>query len=344
MKPVAKASFTNDDLSKLLLELPALPYLPLRRELYTPDELNRGFDGTLESTADHAIFRHFTRNGRFAPTLGEALAQRLHDWSIDEALRAFIRERQMSIVAIMGGHSQKRGTSEYREVALLAYQLTRRGHLIATGGGPGIMEAANLGAFLASSPELEAVDEAIAMLSPFPHFLEPEYYAAANRVRERFGPGSASLAIPTWFYGHEPTSAFGTHVAKYFSNGLREDTLLAIAWGGVVYAPGKAGTWQEIFMDLAQNYYATYPVLSPMVFLGREHYERDTQIAPLVARLTRHSRFAEKLSRLFLVADTAEEILAFLAATPPESPDMTISAAARLSGLPPRLGPEEPPR
>src|SRR5262249_47411862 len=96
----------------------------------------------------------------------------------------------------------------------------RKGYLIASGGGPGIMEGANLGAFLSSRDDPSVVDEAIHILSPCPHYLEPRYFATAQEVRERFGPGASSLAVPTWFYGHEPTSLFGTHVAKYFSNGI----------------------------------------------------------------------------------------------------------------------------
>jgi hypothetical protein len=182
------------------------------------------------------------------------------------------------------------------------------------------MEAANLGAYLSTSDDPRAVDEAIALLSPHPRYESFEYFTAAQAVKDRFGAGAKSLAVPTWFYGHEPTNVFGSHVAKYFSNGLREDTLLAIAWGGVVFAPGKAGTWQEIFMDLAQNYYATFPSLSPMVFLGREHYEVETGIAPLVARLVSHSAHAEKLARLVRVADSADEAFDILERTPPELP------------------------
>lgn len=317
MSESARATFAVDDISKLLLELKDVPYQPLRRELYSPAELLEGYDGALTSTRDYRIYKHFSENGRFAPSLGEALAQRLHDWSIDEALRTFIASKQRSLVAIMGGHSKRRGTDEYAKVAHLAWLLGRSGRLVASGGGPGIMEAANLGAFLSSSEDRSVVDEALAMLAPYAGYDDPAYFEAAQAVRQRFGPGASSLAVPTWFYGHEPTNVFGSHVAKYFSNGIREDTLLAIAWGGVVFAPGKAGTWQEIFMDLAQNFYATFPVLSPMVFLGRAHYETDTAIAPLVTRLAAQSPHAEHLLPRIVVADTPEDALRLLDATPP---------------------------
>ena len=77
----------------------------------------------------------------------------------------------------------------------------------------------------------------------------------------------------TWVYADEPTSAFSTHVAKYFTNSIREDGLLALARAGVVYAPGGAGTAQEIFTDAAQNTNTLYEVRSPMVFFERAFYE-----------------------------------------------------------------------
>ena len=49
--------------------------------------------------------------------------------------------------------------------------------------------------------------------------------------------GGESLGVPTWVYVDEPTGGFATHIAKYFTNSIREDGLLAIARSGVVYAP-----------------------------------------------------------------------------------------------------------
>ena len=67
-------------------------------------------------------------------------------------------------------------------------------------------------------------------------------------------PGE-SLAVPTWYYGHEPTTPLATNIGKYFQNSLREDGLITIAAHGIVFAPGKAGTLQEIFQDAVRNYY-----------------------------------------------------------------------------------------
>ena len=106
----------------------------------------------------------------------------------------------------------------------------------------------------------------------------------AQEVLDMFRHGQSSLAVPTWFYGHEPSNLFSVHIAKYFSNSLREDGLLAIAMHGIIFAPGSAGTTQEVFQDATQNHYATYGVVSPMVFLGREHFGEHTLIYDCLSR------------------------------------------------------------
>lgn len=86
-----------------------------------------------------------------------------------------------------------------------------------------------------------------------------------------------SLGIPTWFYGNEPPNLFATHTGKYFFNSIREDGLVSVANGGIVFGPGAAGaagTVQEIFQDTTLNYYRTKetPPPSPMVLLGVDYW------------------------------------------------------------------------
>ena len=102
---------------------------------------------------------------------------------------------------------------------------------------------------------------------------------------ERFPDGAESLAVPTWFYGHEPTNQFATHVAKYFANSIREDGLLAIATRGVVFSPGAAGTTQEVFQDATQNHYAVFGTASPMVFLDSVFWNEILPAEPLLRTL-----------------------------------------------------------
>lgn len=49
-------------------------------------------------------------------------------------------------VGVMGGHSVTRDSDDYRLAADLGAALAGTGHLVTTWGGPGAMEATNLGA------------------------------------------------------------------------------------------------------------------------------------------------------------------------------------------------------
>jgi predicted Rossmann-fold nucleotide-binding protein len=298
------------------VELPAdLPYDPFRTELYTRDELMAGWPG---ETLDARIERHVLEHGFRAPPAEEALAQRLHDHAIDVALSEMLcAEPRQRVVGIMGGATTARNDPWYARVAQLARALARAGYLVASGGGPGTMEAANLGAFLAGAGD-DALDEALEVLGRAPDYAHElaAYVEAAIEVRERFAPGNPSLAVPTWFYPGEPVGQFAGHIAKYFANSIREDGLVSIAVAGIVFAPGRAGTLQELFQDAAQNAYGIRGA-SPMVLLGREHYGGEPSIFEL---LRRQARAYGGYDRLVTLTDDIDEVLAFIAGhEPPEA-------------------------
>ena len=165
----------------------------------------------------------------------------------------------------------KRSDEAYLAAAQISRELTRRGYLMVSGGGPGAMEATHVGAWFADRTDSE-LEEAVRELSAAPSYKDKQWLACAFQVREKFplAPDSnyVSLGIPTWLYGHEPPTPFATHIAKYFANSVREDGLVTIAASGLIFAPGSAGTIQEIFQDATQNHYATTGVSSPMVFLN----------------------------------------------------------------------------
>jgi len=293
-----------------------LPYRPLRRNLYTWQELMTGYSEAEDNSVDINIYRHFER-GKRCPSINEALWQRMHDFSIDEGLRRLLDFQKDGLpkrktVGFMGGHGTRRDTEDYRKSLLTAKQLAEAGYFVVSGGGPGIMEAANLGAYLAgvSAEELTWV---FATLARAPTFRDPGFQAAAYAILERYPEGTESLAIPTWFYGHEPSNLFATYIAKYFSNSIREDTLLAIALYGIVYAPGSAGTTQEIFMDATQNHYVTFDYISPMVFLGKKRYTEDTQLFPLISQLATGKAYADFLH----LTDDPAEVVTFIDQHPP---------------------------
>ena len=168
------------------------------------------------------------------------------------------------------------------------------------------MEATHLGAWMAGRTE-EELQKAVKMLACAPKFEDEGWLASAFEVMARYPRDEkyCSIGIPTWFYGHEPATPFASHIAKYFDNSIREDGLLAIAKGGVIYSPGSAGTMQEVFQDAAQNHYKTFGFASPMIFLGREHWTRTMPVYPLLEQLQREGRYKNLLLSL---ADTAEEV------------------------------------
>jgi len=257
----------------VLSPIEGLVFDPYRSSLYDNADLMQGYaPGHPETTLDARIGAAAVLD----PSPREALARGMHDAGVDAALMRFLAAVPGRVVGVMGSHVAPRDTDEYRVTALLGRALARADFIVATGGGPGLMEAANLGAWLADAPD-DALDEALGVLGAAPAYADdpPAFLECALAVRARWPDGRTSLGVPTWVYVDEPLNQFTTHIAKYFHNSIRENGLLAVALGGVVYTPGGSGTAQEIFTDAAQNDYTMYDVRSPMVLLGAAHYERE---------------------------------------------------------------------
>ena len=296
-----------------------LPYDPYRGALYSVDELMEGYDPDDDQSVDRRIYDHFSYHRKRGADIIEALSQRIHDHAIDNALTALLSGRDDGVekkpVGIMGGHGTPRTDENYRKVCEIARELTRRGYFVVSGGGPGIMEASNLGAWLAGYDDT-ALDEALEILKVAPTYTSKDFTPAAARVVERFPEGRESLAIPTWFYGHEPSNLFSQHIAKYFANSLREDGLLAIATSGVIYAKGSAGTLQEVFMDLCQNHYGTFKLVSPMVFLDKQYYQEHIGLYPMLETFTGGRAYAKSIG----IFDEPIDVVDFIDAHPPYVP------------------------
>ncbi len=294
-----------------------LPYNPYRSKLYTWQELMEGYEPLNDQSSDYRIYTHFVHQGRYNPDIREALAQRIHDHAIDDALRDFLEFDANAMtkrrgVGFMGGHSIPRNNPYYWKVAQTARLLTLEGYLVISGGGPGIMEAANFGAYMAKYPEQD-LDKAIALLSTAHTYKQKDYIPSSLAVLKKYPTGCESLAIPTWFYGHEPSNVFASHIAKYFSNSIREDGLLAVSLFGIIFSPGSAGTTQEIFMDATQNHYGSFGYYSPMVFLGRKRYLKDTFLYPVLRQVA----WGRKYEELLFITDAPEEIVEFIKQHPP---------------------------
>ncbi len=298
-----------------------LPFDPYRSSLYSVRELLEGYERgrpeTQRQTRDARIYSFFLRHrtaARRAPIM-EALACRIHDHAIDNALRDLIDPvvgESKRIVGIMGGHKLLRTDPGFLDVSRIGRRLTTHGFFLATGGGPGAMEAGNMGAWFAERDEA-ALEAAIDRLKPAPSFVDRHYIDRAFDVLDDFPTGSESLAVPTWFYGHEPSNLFSAHIAKYFANSIREDGLLAIATSGVIFSPGSAGTVQEIFQDAAQNHYGTMTVASPMVFLGVDYWSRFRPVYQLLKALADGKPY----EALIHVTDSPDEAVKFILDHPP---------------------------
>ena len=292
-----------------------LPYEPLRRSVYTPDELFANFSAVDPTSyvrlPDFEIYRHFVAEGRTTPAnYFSAMMQSLHDNSITQSVGAILSATKC--VAIMGGHKLGRATSQFADVAKLSLLLTRSGFLVASGGGPGAMEATHLGAACCNEKD-EFLTNAVARLSKTADLptdiaqivdvsgtpnaaiasATHKWFSAAMMIRSEISNPGDSLAVPTWHYGHEPTSPFANQIAKYFQNSIREDGLLALANDGVVYAQGKAGTIQEIFQDAAQNYYKSFGRFSPMVFLDKTYWTSTYPVESVLKKLLKPEDYAK---------------------------------------------------
>ena len=306
-----------DNVDGLSEWLSSVPY-KLRRQgqLYRAEELYQGYEPSDDEAEDKAsfatcydsrVYQHFVEQGKEARDIRESVARTIHDHGIQTALKAFLAEHNpLKCVGIMGGHSLLRTDPMFSFVTMLSKRLTEEGFFMVSGGGPGAMEATHLGAWMAGHTDEEA-QEAIRMLAEAAvSFKDQKWLSSALEVMRRF-PQSRyiSLGIPTWLYGHEPSTPFATHIAKLFTNSIREDIILTVAYGGIIYTPGSAGTLQEVFQNAVQDHYLSFGFASPMVFLGKKYWTEEVPVYPLMQFLMETGKYENLLLTL---SDDLEEI------------------------------------
>ena len=279
-------------------------------------------------------------------SLIQTVATRLHDAAMDRLIRDFVDHDHARTIGFMGGHDVERTEPAYEQFARIARTLRRRGFKIVTGGGPGLMEAANFGAFMAPHDEA-AFKAAMATLHTAPQCGAGLDTAAAERrkwlwtvaavqVRQNLlgdwsapeTPGGESLGVPTWYYGAEPPNLFASASAKYFMNSLREDGLVSIANGGLAFGKGAAGSVQEVFQNANYNYYRDADIAAtPMAFFGADFWnsgvasdaladhpldERRKPVFPLVRALA--AQAAQPFTDELMLSDDPAAIVDFLIA------------------------------
>ena len=274
-----------------------VPYDVNRTSLYNAADLYAGYDPakpeSFDSCYDTKVYQHFIATGKQAKDVEESLARTLHDHGIHVALDEFFQQHDSRLcVGIMGGHALLRTDPMYRNVVLLSKRLTEKGFIMLSGGGPGAMEATHLGAWMAGRTE-EETNDAVDMLTKAPSFKDEGWLASSFEVMKKYPLESEyiSLGIPTYLYGHEPSAPFATHIAKFFENSIREDLILTVAFGGIIYTPGSAGTMQEIFQDAVQNHYESFGFASPMIFLGTDFWTNEMPVYPFLQTLVEKGRY-----------------------------------------------------
>ncbi|WP_374969885.1 LOG family protein [Terrabacter sp. BE26] len=287
------------------------------RGLYFATDLYEGLENGYEQTRDAKTYAWFL-DARLRTDAYCTLVRAIHDDSVTDELDEFVFGR--SVVGIMGGHALQRDSAAYARAAGLGHRLAEEGHLVATGGGPGAMEAANLGALCRSPASLE---EALARIAAVPGFRPDitDWARTALAARcaivgdepqapsETLGPSARSLGIPTWFYGHEPPNVFCDVIAKYFSNAIREEGLLARSNAGIVVLEGAAGTVQEIFQAVTPLFYAEAEApLPPLVLVGREHWTERVPVWPALTAIAVGRPMAEAVH----LVDSIEDVLSLL--------------------------------
>ena len=231
----------------------------------------------------------------------DAVARAIHDAHLTFDLGAIIAGRR--VVGVMGGHQLPRDSDRLRPGggARLRPRAARHARVLgrwsrcdgggASGGGlsrQATTVRSGIDLALAGVPRMPDLH---GILNPDgtadPALVEPRVSGSLPRGRraQTITEPVESLSIPTWHYGHEPTSPFATRIAKLFQNSVREDGLITIARQGLVFTRGSAGTLQEVFQDAQQNFYAQHPdFFSPMVFLDREYWTRCCRSAPCSTR------------------------------------------------------------
>ena len=298
---------------KEIIEQPALqmPYDIFREHLYSATDLYRGYHmgkiETFKDCYDQQVYSHYLNKGKSATDIKETLGRTLHDHSMTNAMNDFLSHfDEKQVVGIMGGHGLLRTEEAYRQVVMVSKTLAENGCLMISGGGPGAMEATHLGAWMAGRSEAET-DDAIGILKTAPSFKDKLWLETALQVMTKYPQDQyVSLGVPTWLYGHEPATPFATHIAKYFDNSIREDSILTIAKGGIIYSPGSAGTMQEIFQEAVQNHYLSFGYASPMIFMNKHYWTDEMPVYRLMQHLIEKGKYKNLLMTL---TDSTEEIV-----------------------------------
>ena len=276
--------------------LKEVPFDVTRTTLYSATDLYEGYNPeqpeSFNTCFDTQIYQHFILKGKLTTDVKESAARIFHDHQMYVGLLDFLRSHKyLHFVGIMGGHALLRTDMMYRQIVFLCKRLTELGFYMLSGGGPGAMEATHLGAWMAGYQDCD-VEDALQIISSAPSFRDAGWLSTAFKVIRKYPQNKFdSLGIPTWLYGHEPSTPFATHIAKFFENSIRENIILTLPFGGIIYTPGSAGTMQEVFQDAVQNHYLSFGFSSPMIFLGTDFWTKKVPLYPFLQQLQDNGQY-----------------------------------------------------
>lgn len=196
-------------------------------------------------------------------------------WSIFKIMGEFVEgyDRLSAIgpcVSIFGSARTKENNPYYQIGHDIAYQLTQKGYGVITGGGPGIMEAANAGA-----KKGQGASVGLNIKLPFEQY-------------------------PNTFIDYDKSLHF-----DYFF--VRKVMFVKYSQGFVVM-PGGFGTLDELFEAL--TLIQTYKIgRFPIVLVGKSFWDGLVQWIKATL-LAAENNINEEDLELFMVVDTAEEAVA----------------------------------
>jgi hypothetical protein len=100
-----------------------------------------------------------------------------------------------------------------------------------------------------------------------------------------------------------------------------EEGLVSLATHGIVFAPGSAGTVQEIFQDACQNHYGTVQgLVSPMALFGTQYWTERLPVVPLLEALSSGANWSDRV----ITTDDPDTIVAFLENEGPRAADRRV--------------------
>ena len=270
---VGRASFPDNLTAQELVARGAIVadpgnYLPftLTKTLYSSDWLWKH---------DDLMYRYYTNCTHDA---FEKQFIAMYDGVTREQIRDAYMGRQ--VVGVMGGWLL-RDEPMYAECAALCFDLSAKGYVVVTGGGPGVMECCNLGSKMTVYGRA-ALDDAINILAKNPSYYvdAAQGYPAVKGVLAKY-PNTTDLAfaVSDWTWpGH---NFFCEKQAKLFDDWIREEWLLGMTTSGIIYfTDGETAGFQsqsvgtyfevatQVLMQGASSERGTQ-FSSPMIFYGR---------------------------------------------------------------------------